>query len=202
MYSKELSEQVIKLRQQNKSIREIALLTGKTEAGIRVWLSKHKILKAENKTNNIDKIPEIELAYIAGIIDGEGSIVISKLTPNKKKRETNYRYQLYVKVVNTDKRLIEFLAEKTGQSSYKDKSRKNENINKRDTFSIHWPVNISLYLLEKIYPYLVIKKEQVDLALRFRKTFENYGHIISPDYILKEREACYQEMKKLHKREF
>lgn len=201
MYSKELSEQVINLRRANTSIKDIAILVNKPETAIRVWLSKHQILKAENKIEIIDALSNEELAYIAGIIDGEGSIIISKLQPNKNKGEINFRYQLSCKVTNTDRRLLEYLVLKTGQPNFAD-NRKNPNPKSRNTFSIHWPVTTTLHLLQKIYPYLVIKQEQVDLALRFRKTFEDYGHIASPDFIMEERETCYQEMKKLHKREF
>lgn len=202
MYKKEFIEQIIKLRKNNKTIQEIALITKKTESSLRVWFSKNKIYKADNKILLIDKLTSEELAYIAGIIDGEGSIIISKQSPNLKKREINYRYQLFVKVTNTDKRLIQFLSEKTLQPFFKDKNRIEDRPNSRQTYSIHWPVNITIHLLEKIYPYLVIKKEQVDLAIKFKNTFEKEGHEPASLNIIQEREQMYLEMKALHKREF
>jgi hypothetical protein len=201
MYSQELRDKVIDLRRQNKSIRDIALEVGKTNAAIRTFLSKNKILKYDQKKTTIDLLSSEELAYIAGIIDGEGSIIISKQKPNKKKGEINIRYQLFCKVVNTDKRLIEYLSKKTGQLIFSEKTRDNK-INCRNTFSIHWPVKVTTYLLKKIRDYLVIKKEQVDLAVKFIDTFHGCGHTDADKNIMQLREECYIEMKMLHRREF
>lgn len=201
MYSEELKKQIIELRIKNISIKEISKLVNKKETTIRTWLSKNKLLKRNQKENIINQLSSENLAYIAGIIDGEGSIIISKLRPNKNKGEINFRYQLFCKVTNTDRRLIQYLAEKTGQPNIVD-NRKNPNPNSRKTFSIHWPVNTTIFLLEKIYPYLVIKKEQVDLALEFRKTFDDDGHKDARKEIIDAREDFYLKMKQLHKREF
>lgn len=203
MYKKEDANLIVSLRKANKTVDEIAIIVNKKPSSVRSWLSRQKIYKRDNKLKIIDKLKPEELAYIAGIIDGEGSIIISKLKPRINKGERSYKYQLYLKVTNTDRRLIEYLSEKTLTNIINDRRYTNKNPNSRNTFSIHWPVEITLYLLDKVYPYLVIKKEQVDLAKSFRDTFKDFsGKGGIPKQILEKREKMYLEMKKIHKREF
>jgi hypothetical protein len=170
-YSKETVNKVIELRRKNHTAREISNILGgyPDEAAVRRLCSVHNIRKADNKIELIKKWTDTERAYIAGIIDGEGSIIIGKLKPGGKKGK-NYSYQLYMKVVNTDKVLIEWLSEKTLTNFSKNK-RKNKKY--RITYEIHWPVNITIAILESIYPFMLIKQDQVDLAKKFRKSFEN-----------------------------
>ena len=201
MHNKQLVDTIIKLRRENKTLQEISTITGITRPGLATFLSKKKINKRDIVDEAIDKLKETELAYIAGIVDGEGSIIISKLKPNINKGEINFRYQLFCKVINTDKRMIDWLANKTQTKSYKD-FRNKDSPNSRNTFSIHWPVNTTILLLDKIYPYLVIKKEQVDLAIKFRHSFDDIGHKLATDQIINFREQCYLKMQTLHRREF
>lgn len=199
MYKPELRQRIINLRRDNKTIKEIANICNKTETSITSYLAKYQIYKIDTRTPQIDSLNEADLAYIAGIIDGEGSIIINKL---KESKGTHlYRYQLFVKVVNTDERLLKYLSQKTSTSYFKDK--RTNNTNRRNTFSIHWSIKSSVQILQKIYPYLVIKKEQVDLALNFVKTFDIcYGNKKTPIDIMDKRHDCYLKMKALHKIEF
>lgn len=194
-----ITSKFVSMRKENKTVREISEETGCNEQAIRGWLSRNKIYKRDNRLDLISQITETEKAYLAGIIDGEGSIIISKLKPNKKKGEINPRYQLFLKVSNTDRRLLEWISKRCLVNIHLHERKKS---NQRKCYTIHLPVVVALELLECIYSYIIIKKEQVDLAVRFRKSFENCGHNTIPDNILQEREWCYQEMKRLHKQEF
>lgn len=197
MYTQELRKQIIDLRKQNKTIKEISTITRKGEIALRNYLSRYKIFKTDERTPLLNNLTNLELAYIAGIIDGEGSIIISRLKENKGTHK--YRYQLFVKVVNTDERLLKFLSKKTLTNYYKDKDHPNKS-NSRTSYSIHWSVSVSEDLLKKVYPFLIIKKEQVDLALKFRKTFDiSYGNKVTPLEIMEQRQKYYLEMKRLHK---
>ena len=106
-----------------------------------------------------------QLGYIAGVIDGEGSISIIKAST-----KYNFSYQLRLIVTNTDYRMMKWLKDTIGYGSIYER--------KRGQFKPHWS-NVYTYaitatkaknLLVLIYPYLVIKKEQADIAIEFTKT--------------------------------
>ena len=61
-----------------------------------------------------------KLAYLAGIIDGEGTIVIAK--GKIRKGRINHPYSLRLVVMNTDIRLIEWLKENFGGSIHTKRS--------------------------------------------------------------------------------
>lgn len=145
---------------------------------------------------------EKELAYIAGIIDGEGSIQIFKRKPSKSsiaKRQKNFWHTSYVKISNTDIRLLDWLKKRVGGSIQKGKRRGK----RRNCYELHINPSKSTELLQKVYPYLVIKKEQADVVFEFRSTYENrYCRGGLPKHILEAREKCYTQLKELHHKEY
>lgn len=66
----------------------------------------------ENKPNQ--KLTKTELAYIAGIIDGEGCIQILRRRAKKGQSKTGYEFGLKITISNSHKELIELLHEKLG----------------------------------------------------------------------------------------
>lgn len=104
--------------------------------------------------------PEI-LAYLAGIIDGEGTIFLQIDTRNNK----NYR-TWSVSVANTDKTLIDWLQSNFG-------GKVNSWANDRPRFGKkqlwRWYLGRKeriLPLLSDILPYLIIKREKAEMAVK------------------------------------
>lgn len=121
--------------------------------------------------------------YIAGILDGEGSIIISKL--NRPENRAGCRFVPFISITNTHKGMLEFIINTTGYgrlhlkneagySKYKDiKATKDCYV---------WQIKHSQVgeLLTKLLPYMVIKKAQAENVLEFLKLFENgvnYKHL-------------------------
>ena len=136
------------------------------------------------------KWTETQLAYLAGIIDGEGCFYIQR--PGGK----NHTLRLFV--MNTAKPLIDYLYQTYGGWQY---SRKKEN----STWKIRheWFVDRQIVdeLLPLIHPYLVIKKEHCEIAMEFRKTFpliRNYRKV--PQEWLDIRVECHRRIKILNKK--
>jgi len=129
-----------------------------------------------------------EKAYLAGLVDGEGSILLCK-----GKKYTVPSYILRVKVVNTNKQVIEWI-----QKRIKGRIDIRKSDNKWRTLFI-WSIHkkeIIHNFLKAILPYLIIKKEQAKIALQFK----NGQNPLS----LKERiirENLYQDLKLLNKKE-
>lgn len=107
-------------------------------------------------------ISETQAAYIAGVIDGEGSIGASVHAHVHKK--TCY---IKLQVSNTDKRLIDWLIETTGLGWIFILDRKSEKqLNWKPAW--YWAVTIGglRQLFPRISKYAVIKKDQISLCLQ------------------------------------
>lgn len=134
-----------------------------------------------------------KLAYLAGIIDGEGSIMIYW-------NHTTDRFTLMIKVSNTSKPMVDWLFENFGGASYAI-NPPSKLIHKQWKQQYVWEVRKpeTLPFLEELHPYLVVKKEQCEIAIKFRKTF---GHkkCPLPKEIYDIRIKLYEQMKHLNYR--
>lgn len=128
-----------------------------------------------------------QISYLAGIIDGEGTFYIGYSCKK-------WGSRMYV--VNTDKRLIDWLKNTFGGLVYTRNSLKNP----------AWKTKYE-WILEKakippicevILPYLICKKEQAELMIKFRKTFE-VKRDTSPETI-EFRSKCHSHMNYLNLR--
>ncbi len=102
---------------------------------------------------------DTDLAYIAGFFDGEGSIFISK---SKK------QYFLTVSISNTNLPVLESIRAMGGNISKSPDNRENHS----QLFRLRLYCNEAKKFLEKILPYLRIKKEQAKLAIEFQSKME------------------------------
>lgn len=131
---------------------------------------------------------ETQLAYLAGIIDGEGCFYIQQ--PGGKS------HTLRLFVMNTYEPLIDYLYSTYGGFKY---SRNNEN--PRWKIRHEWFVDRDILddLLPRIYPYLINKKEHCDIAIKFRKTFPKIRtyHKVPAEYVAI-REDCHNRIKFLN----
>jgi len=110
-----------------------------------------------------NKLNKIDCAYIAGFIDGEGSIILYE-----RKNSWSDSYAMRVIVSQSDKGLfiLEWIKEITGIGSIVNKPR----FNPLHRNSCHWQANAEAAetLLKQILPYLKLKKEQAQMALDFQ----------------------------------
>ena len=101
-----------------------------------------------------------EIGYMAGIIDGEGTISILKVT----KRKTHHILTPKISLANTDVRLVEWLANRTGT---KINSRKRGNEKHRDQYQVQVGGYRCYNLLKMVEPWLTIKRPQCRLVMTF-----------------------------------
>lgn len=144
-----------------------------------------------------------ECAYLAGIIDGEGSIYIGKFIGNRR----SPHYQTNIEVSNTSEELIDWLHSTFGgaRSEYTPNQTPKNSRKKVYRWSA-WSDQVE-HLCELIQPYIVIKKRQVEVMIIMRKTFERnviqkgiQGVALIPHEILAIRESCWNELRSLHAR--
>jgi len=157
-------------------------------------------------------LTEIEKAYIAGFFDGEGCVHISKKL--RKKQGKNYCYSLKSVISNTKLEPLKYIKNIFG-GSVSIQYRKN---NHKDNYFLQLNIKSTINLLENIYPYLRIKKEQANVAFNLIEIKKNYsplrkgkrlsngydGFVIDSLYSDKEyielQENCKQEMNRLNKK--
>lgn len=112
----------------------------------------------------------LDIAYLTGIIDGEGTVFIGNYGTKDKIRGTGF-FQTVLAVTTTDKVLIKHLYELFGgwKSEYTPKQRA---VNcKGPVFSWKCTGDLMAHLCELMLPYSIIKKDQLQIMIEFRKTY-------------------------------
>jgi len=150
---------------------------------------------------------KLTASYLAGFIDGEGYIAL---------RSDKQYYAAILKVASTDEWIIKWIQESYGGSYYK---RIGYKPNHKDSY--YWTLNgkkLKVFL-QKIQPYLKLKKEQCRLVLKKIKLQElknlPYRNISRVSYhakqsrkenaiyrahIRKQIQEIYLELRRLNKR--
>jgi hypothetical protein len=100
---------------------------------------------------------EIELAYLAGIIDGEGTITIS----SRRAKFGKIYFRPYITISNTSERLADWLRSK-GYSIHSA-----TNSSGRPYWRINWSGFSLDSLLARLEPFLIIKRPHALLLLAF-----------------------------------
>lgn len=107
-------------------------------------------------------VPETTLAWLAALVDGEGSVMLSRRHPSPNR---HHHYRASVVVYNTDLRLIEAIVERTGVNRvYTHKRQAREN-HKRTAYSWRLVANDIRQWGPLLLPWLVCKREQMVLLL-------------------------------------
>jgi hypothetical protein len=158
-----------------------------------VWYANDKLgLKRGQLTTRFwkTKIPELDeraWSYLAGIVDGEGSISLAKF------KRAPYFYPR-LSIINSNEELMKFVMEKLGVSTgYLHKGT----ISKGYSIFIYIQGVKCFKLIEKLKSYLVAKRRQAELVLELLRIAKN--HYPYDEYYLKEGERIYNEMRKINK---
>jgi len=109
-------------------------------------------------------------AYAAGLFDGEGCIRITRTIPKPKSpqsRNHNFCYTLYISVAMTDPSPIKFLKKHFSGSTRPVKNRKPGVW--RPLYCWWTWGKFAIPFLKIVYPYCLIKKEQIENAIEFRE---------------------------------
>lgn len=120
-----------------------------------------------------ENVPDWVFAYLAGFLDGEGSIMADRRKSYNQNRPTGNGHQsptITIKVCNTDPRPLYLFQKHFGGKVWKEplvaKSHR-----KKEIYTYRAYVNSSWVLLDKLLPYLIIKQEQAQIALKL------YNHL-------------------------
>lgn len=154
-------------------------------------------MKEHPKRNEIMK--EVNWAYLAGLIDGEGciSIIASNPKSNLKKRWKSPRYCLRLSIGNTNTRMTDWL-KSMGFRIYGPRQR----LGKRDFYVARLTDRKAADILKGVLPYLTAKYEEalIGLALQAHKKRQGWNKGLSPED-LAYRESLKQQLHALKRGE-
>jgi hypothetical protein len=147
--------------------------------------------KLERETKEAVSINEKEkLAYLAGLIDGEGTITLLPTYPDRG------IYATYLIVSNSNENLINWLIKNFG-GVVKEVNQKNSKLHStKKCFNWILRTKKAAELIEKCYPYLIVKKPQAEVILEYRKTVWNHRETTVED--INRRRELVEKIRKLN----
>lgn len=144
--------------------------------------------KPEMATRGKQELDKVQLAYLAGIIDGEGHISISRQKSPHCKR--GYVHRAVVSVSNTQLKLMNRLKSWFGGHIKIHKPRKfmqNKSVYEWNV----WAVNEQMRILQNVIPYLFLKRTQAEGVLHFLLTRGKMGiNKVSDEEFLRRENLC------------
>lgn len=158
-------------------------------------LESHKLKdrSVETDTKKFSWKPNLINAYYAGLMDGDGDILIKKRSPKSSKPEywaAVHLYNAYLPVIKGAPLIY--------LGSFRERFPKIDNHSAGYVWQLNGKERIELFLL-KILPYLFLKREQAKLVLNFvRMPNLKWGEAktLEKDY----REEFYQKVKILNRK--
>lgn len=151
-------------------------------------------------------VTEAERAYAAGFFDGEGAVMIWRATGKFIVDKAGRSYhRLHVSISQVDRRPLDWIMERFGGTVCAKCRPRTEN-NEKPVWQLAMSSVAAQLFLESIYPYLVLKRERVDVAMKFRKLVAinikkgKKGWTAIDEELWTKREACRTELMALNKR--
>jgi hypothetical protein len=141
-----------------------------------------------------------QAAYLAGIIDGEGCIAVSRTVtgPAAKGCKRGIAYRSSVGVAMTDLRVLAWLYTVTGVGNINIKARQNP-AHKEAYAWYAWSKEAS-EVIKAALPYLIVKREQAENQIAFQETMRIAGTTGLSDEEWDLRERFYLESRRLNRR--
>jgi hypothetical protein len=135
---------------------------------------------------------EAQISYLAGIVDGEGTMYIQRRLDNG-----SWTYWTRLQICNTNPHLIDWIKTTFGGLVYK-KERSHIKRNWKTQFEWYSKISMVDVLLPLLYPYLIVKKPQAEVMMQFRKTFEKRKTRKLTQEMQTLREECMAKLKHLN----
>jgi hypothetical protein len=154
-------------------------------------------------------ITELEKAYLAGIVDGEGCIYVDRFKDYRNKTG-NFAYVLRLKVSMTCEKTINWIYETVSKEFqcckvFKAKGKEFQQNNRKPVYEFKFSKNL-LKFLKYIHPYMVTKKDRALAAFEWEDTkFDNNlrgrncQFLTIPKNLLEKKEEIYQKFRVLNK---
>lgn len=139
-----------------------------------------------------------QIAYLAGLIDGEGCLYIGNVKQGK--YGSGYQWHSLLRITSCDEELIIWLENTFGgskDSRYRWTSKKAFT---RPVYNWQCAGEMLDYILPLVRPYLIIKAKQCDIMIQYRATSKNIGSKRLPEEVTLKRLSLLKQMRNLNSR--
>lgn len=143
------------------------------------------------------------IAYLAGIVDGEGYVGIKKTNNRSDCKNPQYHERIQIRMV--DECVIKFFKNTFGGNYYKETDH--SKYSKRPLYCYQASDKLAANIIKILTPYLILKKRQAKLILKLRKSKNDpearlrgspAKRPMKPE-IVQFRELLYQKIKAIHR---
>ena len=143
------------------------------------------------------EVTENDLAYIAGLFDGEGTLVVGKYPRYNKE----LAYRGFMAIANTYLPVLEEIQSKIGGTIALQK--KSSGVYAGSVcYSLTFTTNVIRKWLPRLLPYLKVKKTQAEVLLAFLARQASNASAPVSDDLLAFYEECYQRLKEIKRVRF
>ena len=142
-------------------------------------------------------VKDTDLAYLAGVLDSDGLITISKIAAAPHVKNGSPHYFAKVDVQMSERETIEHLAKLYDRNIMVKKPSANM---VKQAYRISWQAKIAAGLIEQVMPYLILKRPQAVVLMEFQAAMTAGGRIpgrrLTPEQLAM-RERYFLEMRLL-----
>lgn len=140
------------------------------------------------KTASVNKVSKKRMgstaaAYMAGFLDGEGTVTLIRST--RWKARSGFRYQPCLSLSNTHLGVLEHLVRSCGNGRLV-ASNHSDTPTHKVGYHVRFTSNQIRHVLPQLLPYLIIKKQQAVLLLKFLDLRTIGRHLSDDDYLTTE----------------
>lgn len=144
---------------------------------------------------------ELNFAYLAGYIDGDGCFYID--TVKAKTGTPRNHYRTILKFASVDLEIMEWLQEFLGIHFWeKVVSKKRQHLQRRTVYEANLTGEALDKLLPRILPYLRIKKRHCEIMMKIRTSYKQPTKGIIRELLTQEvlnfRHSCHMELKSIN----
>lgn len=143
---------------------------------------------------DLDAIADIRYAYLAGFIDGEGCIRITKTKIQDAARRRTHAYFLWMTAANTCEAVIRAIREEFGGDVADTRKYK-----KNPNWANSWRWRITgprcAKIIERMLPFLIVKRNEALVALEFQRQARPRSNRTCTDEELRIRELLYYKIR-------
>jgi hypothetical protein len=118
----------------------------------------------------------IDICYLAGLIDGEGCIMINRFATTRSK--IGYQYRVIVEITMCEKETVEYIA-----ATFDRPIEPRTLPSGKTAYKVIWRNAPAANILELVTPYLKGKRSQALACLEFQKLTPGRGRDYKPDDI-------------------
>lgn len=150
---------------------------------------------------HVRTLSEVEKAWVAGVIDGEGSILITKINPKVGYRRRGFYYSARLEIANCNDIFLRRLLELIGRGSIANIKEKHPGWRDRCQYTGY--STVLREVLPQVLPYLIVKKKVAEKMLEYLEFIDENprdGPLEVSEGFDERKDALYLEIKRLNER--